>query len=87
MARVAQNAASVQLLATENRTGFIVVNESTSDLRIKWGNVTSVSAIDYMVLIPASQTYESPFGVNVADGAVYGIWAGAGTGAAQVTSF
>ncbi len=88
MARINQNVASIELLPLADRSGFTIYNESTSTLRVHWGyGVTAASAVDYTVAIPASGYYESPFGVNSCDGPVYGIWAAAGAGAAQVRSF
>lgn len=88
MARIAQTTASVQLAPSQDRTGFLVHNDSTAELRIKFGaGVTSVSLTDYNVAIPSGALYESPFGVNTSDGAIYGIWNAAGGGAAQVTAY
>jgi len=88
MSRIAQSAASVQLAPSNDRIGFIVHNDSAAELRIKFGlGVTAVSLVDYNVAIPAGMLYESPFGVNAADGAVFGIWTIAGSGAAQFTEY
>lgn len=84
MARIAQNAASVQLVAAANRTGLLIHNDASAELRIRFGS-GAATLIDYAVAIPPGELYEFPFGVNAADTEVRGIWASAGAGAAQVT--
>jgi len=84
--RVAASVSATTLLASDTtRTGAVVVNESTSNLRIKLG--TGASATSYTYLLPGSSgapyaTWEmSNF---IYTGAITGIWDVA-TGNAQIT--
>lgn len=86
ISRTAASASSVTLISSNTtRTGAVVVNESSSVLRIKLG--TSASATSYTYLLPGSTgapyaTWEmSNF---IYTGTITGIWDSA-TGSAQVT--
>ena len=83
LASVAQNAASVTLLASNaSRLGAIFVNDSTVVLYLKFGATASTTSFTYKldpydtVLIQANMLYT---------GIVDGIWASAGSGNARVT--
>lgn len=83
---VAYSATSLTLLAARQRAGFLVFNDTDRDLFLAYGTDpdTVASSSDYSVKIAAGAYYES---VWSDDGAVYGIWASGGSGAARVTEF
>lgn len=80
---VAQNAASVQLLAANtSRKGFSIYNDSASVLYLSFSGAASTA--NYKVQVAANGYFEaSPEAVFT--GAVAGIWAGAGAGNARIT--
>lgn len=80
---VAQNAASVGLLALNaNRKGASIFNDSASILYVSFAAVASLTA--YKVAIQPQGYYEfAPEAIYT--GALTGIWAAAGAGAARIT--
>lgn len=79
-ANVASNAASVQFLALNTaRTGFLVYNDGSDNIFLKYG--TTASATSFTVKIPAGGTWEDPFKYT---GRIDGIWDVA-TGSARIT--
>ena len=81
---VAQNAASVTLLAADAaaRIGASVFNNSTASLFIKSGAVAST--IDFSVKVLPGGYWEAPAGYS---GQLDGIWDAAGAGAALITAY
>lgn len=79
---VADNAASVQLLAANTaRVGAIITNDSSARLYIKLG--TTASTTDYSVSLAQHGSFELPFGYT---GRIDGIWAtDPNDGAARIT--
>lgn len=81
LANVASSASSVTLQASNaNRRGWMVFNDSTAILYVKFG--ATASATSYVVQIPAGGYYEMPLPTYT--GVVDGIWASA-NGNARVT--
>lgn len=73
---------SVQFLpAHSGRKGFIVHNNSTSNLYLALGNPSS--SADFTILLLPQDVYESKIRFT---GAVHGVWASA-NGQAQITDF
>lgn len=83
VAQVASSITSVTLLAANTaRRGFVLFNDSTAILSIKFG--ATASATSKTVNLGAGQTYEA--GPNTYTGRVDGIWA-AVNGNAYVTEY
>lgn len=81
---VASAAASTQLLAANTaRKGAIITNTDANALFIDLSGGTA-SSTSYSVQLATDGTYEVPYGYT---GAITGIWAVDGTGAALVTEF
>ena len=79
---VARNAASTTILASNtSRNGATVFNDTNANLFIRFG-AAAASTTDFTVKLSAGSYYEVPFNFT---GALTGIWASAGTGAARVT--
>ena len=80
LTNVSASATSVTLAAANtSRTGLIIVNDSTSDMYLKFGSTASTTS--YTFLVPAGATYLWEENYN---GIVTGIWNSA-TGTARVT--
>lgn len=78
---VAGNATSTQLVASNtSRRGLYIYNDSTANLRIKYGTTASVTS--FLVLIPPGGYWEMP--MPVYNGIVHGIWEAA-NGNARIT--
>lgn len=83
LTQVAQNAASVSILASSGtRKGFIIVNDAPAILYLAFGATATTSA--YTAKLQPNSVYTSPLWVYT--GAISGIWASAGAGAAVITS-
>lgn len=83
LSNVAQNAASVTLLAANaNRLGAIIYNDSSGNatLYVKFGATASLTSFTYALVRGAS--LDVPFDYT---GIIDGIWSAAGTGAARGT--
>lgn len=78
---VARSDTSVEILAAAERHGFFVYNDSNADLYLRFG-AGAASTTAFSVKLVAGAFYEGPYSY---DGAVQGIWASAGGGAARVT--
>lgn len=76
-----QSDSSIEILDAGERHGFAIYNDSTAVLYLLLGDGTA-SATNYTLQVAASGYYEGPWSW---DGAVQGIWAAAGAGAARVT--
>lgn len=86
LSNVAGSASSVTLLAANTaRLGFVIVNDSTAILYIKFGTTASATSFTYELPGNASGVYtlESAARFNYT-GVITGIWASA-TGTARVT--
>lgn len=82
-AAIASSVTAVTLLGqTSNRTGFILVNDSTATLFIKFGSIVSLT--DWSVKIGPGAYYEVPPYEHA--GQVVGIW-DAANGVARITEF
>jgi hypothetical protein len=82
--QVASGVASVPILAANgSRVGAVISNSDANALflRLDGGTVTSAN---YSVSVAANANYNVPFGYT---GAITGIWAGDGSGNANVTEF
>ncbi len=81
LSNVASSTSAVTILAANaNRKGFLVVNDGTATLYLKFG--TAAAATSFTVKLSAGQTYESQ--TNNYKGIVTGLWDTA-NGAARVT--
>lgn len=84
ISRVAQSATVVTIKAAANDYGWVIVNDSSSTLYLKFG--TAATNADYTYKVPPEGTVESgTTGDAMYGGVITGIWAAAGAGAAQVT--
>lgn len=84
LSNVASSVTTVTLLAANAaRRGFMIVNDETSTLLVKFG--ATASATSFTVSLVAAAYYECPQPVYT--GLVAGIWtaAGSGSGAARIT--
>lgn len=73
--------ASVLAAADLGRVGFLIYNDSSADLYVKYG--LEASTTDFTFKLAPGQTYEAPVAPNYV-GVITGIW-GAVNGAARVT--
>jgi hypothetical protein len=82
--QVASGTASVAILAANGeRIGATIVNTDANALFLRLDGGTATSA-NYSVSVAAATNYTVPFRFQ---GAITGIWAGDGTGHANVTEF
>ena len=82
LSNVDDSAASVSLLAANTtRSGVILVNDSGEILYLKYGATASLTSFTYK--IAAGGTWEMPEPIYL--GAIDGIWAANGAGAARIT--
>ena len=72
---------STQLFAAKSAAQRLVYNDSTANLRLKFG--TAASASSFTVLIPPQGLFEFPG--QCFDNVVHGIWEAADGGAARCT--
>lgn len=83
LTQVAGSATSVTLFNATTRTGLVIVNDSTANLKVAFAS--SASATAYTYLMTAGATLELPTAGRVMyNGAISGIWASA-TGNAVLT--
>jgi hypothetical protein len=78
---VTASATSVQLFAAKAAAQRFVYNDSTANLRLKFG--TAASATSFTVLIPPAGFFEFPG--QCFDNVVHGVWETADGGAARLT--
>lgn len=82
LSNVSASASSVTVIASNaSRKGAVIYNDSTVNLRIKFGSTASATSFTY--LIGPGQTWEMPISV-LYTGIITGIWDSA-TGTARVT--
>lgn len=76
-----QSDTDAEFLATAERHGFLVYNDSAVDLYLRFGTAAA-SASDFTVKLVAGAYFEAPASY---DGPVHGVFASAGAGFAYVT--
>jgi hypothetical protein len=82
--QVASGTSSVPILAANGaRVGAVIANSDANALLLRLDGGT-VTAANYSVSVAAAASYQLPFGYQ---GNITGIWAGDGTGHANVTEF
>lgn len=78
---VSRSNASQSLLASNaSRKGATIFNDAAANLFVKFG--TTASSSDFTIRLQSNDYYEVPFNYT---GAIDGIWASNGTGAARIT--
>lgn len=82
---VASSASSVAILAANNqRKGATVYNTDANALHLRLDGGTATTTTGFNVKLDLDEYFEVPFGYT---GAISGIWAADGTGAANVAEF